>query len=525
MTPTTWLPDPSHYPEQMTALSATVWFEALGLGLHEAMRELRGPFGGFEARTELGWAYEGELEPDWDVDPEALPAAARGLESRWNDQLRPRATSITAELHEMRPERPAPYRAVEMFDRMWDLVREQWRIHFLAVVPAQAAIQLLADAYREAFPMEADPLAAYRLLDHLPNESTRADDRLRGIAAAARSLGVHDILIEYPPETALDRLNELHAGREVTSMLDGYLSAYGGRSRWHELSIAREVERPLLTLQSLRLYLESEDDRPAEDEERREAAERAVANALARAPSLEDVLPLARFGYDLKESHVYDIDYPGLLATREVLLGFGRRLLAEGRLHDLDDVWMLRRSELRAAVAGDPVREDAGAGGSLGSLISERRDELARGLREGQRPFLGVPPAEAERHAVLESFYGSAGAVSPDEYGVLRGTGASTGSAEGVARVISDAEGFARVEAGDILVATTTTPAWTPLFSSLAALVTETGGVLSHAAIVAREYGLPTVVGVPGATRRIPDGARVRVDGAAGEVRILHAAG
>ena len=59
--PATWLPDPSHYPEQMTPLSATTWFEAVGRGLHEAMRELRGPFGGFEARTELGWAYEGEL--------------------------------------------------------------------------------------------------------------------------------------------------------------------------------------------------------------------------------------------------------------------------------------------------------------------------------------------------------------------------------------------------------------------------------------------------------------------------------
>ena len=64
----TWLPDPSHYPEQMTPLSATVWFEAMGRGVHEAARELRAPFGGFATRLELGWAYEGELEPDWEVD-------------------------------------------------------------------------------------------------------------------------------------------------------------------------------------------------------------------------------------------------------------------------------------------------------------------------------------------------------------------------------------------------------------------------------------------------------------------------
>jgi phosphohistidine swiveling domain-containing protein len=76
-----------------------------------------------------------------------------------------------------------------------------------------------------------------------------------------------------------------------------------------------------------------------------------------------------------------------------------------------------------------------------------------------------------------------------------------------------------------MLVAATTTPAWTPLFPSLAALVTETGGILSHAAIVAREYGLPAVVGADGAMRKIPDGARVRVNGLSGAVEVLGASG
>ena len=80
---------------------------------------------------------------------------------------------------------------------------------------------------------------------------------------------------------------------------------------------------------------------------------------------------------------------------------------------------------------------------------------------------------------------------------------------------------MAEVAPGDVLVAVTTTPAWTPLFPSLAALVTEAGGILSHAAIVAREYGLPSVVGVERATTLIPDGARVRVDGSAGTVELI----
>jgi rifampicin phosphotransferase len=241
---------------------------------------------------------------------------------------------------------------------------------------------------------------------------------------------------------------------------------------------------------------------------------------LERAPGLAPALAAAKAGYHLKESHVYHIDYPGLLATREVLLGFGRRLAAEGRLAAPDDVWMLRREEVRAAAIG--------ALRGARELIGERRAELARGLVEGPRPFLGHPPADVERPAVLEKFYGPSGALGaadtpagPAHGLVLRGTGASDAVGEGRARVVRDGEAFRNVRPGDVLVATTTTPAWTPLFPSLSGLVTETGGVLSHAAIVAREYGVATVVGVAGATGSIPDGARVRVDGRTGDVTLL----
>src|ERR671928_62577 len=161
----TWLPDPSHYPEQMTPLSASVWFVSMGRGLHEAMRELAGPFGGFETRTELGWAYEGELEPDWEHEPAVLREA---------------------------PRPPTP-----------------------------------------------------------------------------------------PAETERERLE---------------------------------------------------------------------AETLARAPELREVLEPVKAAAPLKETHTYFVDYPALLATREALLGFGRRLAAEGALAAPDDVWMLKVDELREAV-------------------------------------------------------------------------------------------------------------------------------------------------------------------------------
>lgn len=488
---TTWLPDPSHYPEQMTPLSATVWFEAMGKGLHEATRRLRAPFGGFATRTELGWAYEAQLDPEWEPDPETFRAAALGLPDRWREDLVPRVRAITAELERFRPERPAPNEARASFDRLWELVQEQWLLHFLVVIPAQAAADLFREAFVELYG-DDDPVAPYRLLERGRNS---ADEELYALAQLARDLDVADVISEHGVADARVRLAQLAAGRRWLHELDAYLLRYGGRSRWHELSLPRESELPMLTFEALRLALA----RPATAPPERPA--------VADVPEeLRDLAERVRDAHALKELHSYEIDYPGLQATREVLRGYGRRLAAEGAFAHADDIWMLEREEVRNALVGSLE--------SLQSLVDRRRDELERGRAIGPEAFLGDPPAPGERHAILESFYGRRGSG-------FAGTPASRGSAEGIARIVRDPGDFARIESGEVLVTTTTTPAWTPLFPSLAALVTETGGILSHAAVVAREYRLPAVVGVPDATHLIPDGSRVRVDGDEGTVALL----
>lgn len=488
MSASTWLPDPSHYPEQMTPLSATVWFEALGRGLHEAARELRAPFGGFLTRTEDGWAYEGELAPEWDHDPGALRRAALELPQRWADTYHPRVWELTRELWELRPELPDAPGAVALLDRMWDLVREQWTIHFLVVIPAQIAAEIFHDRHVELFG-DADPLAPYRLL-----ERPRSEPELVALAHRARELGVDHLISDLPVESALQRLRQLTAGRVWLAELERHLhplGGVGGRARWHELSLPREAELPQLTLDAIRLYIECEPPEPAPP---------------APVPQeLAELHATCAAAFALKEEHTYHIDYPGLLATREALLGFGRRLVAEAMLGSADDVWMLTREELRNGLTESAdLRARAEAG----------RGELARGLAHGPKPYLGDPPQARERHSALDKFYGVGG-------NALVGAAASPGVGEGTARVVSGPDDFARVSTGDVLVAATTTPAWTPLFPSLAALVTDTGGILCHAAVVAREYGIPAVVGASGATQAIPDGARVRVDGTDGTVEIV----
>jgi pyruvate,water dikinase len=305
----------------------------------------------------------------------------------------------------------------------------------------------------------------------------------------------------------------------VLAGLREYLRHYGGRARLHELSEPRQAERPELALESVRLFLEYPRDLPAEREQRRRKREALVASTLARIEDagareeFEELLTRVSSAVELEETHAYHIDYPGLDATREALLGFGRRLVAQGRLERSDDVFYLRRDELREAVADD-------WGGAFQELVAARRAERETAAKRLPEPFLGPPPDLDDVPPMVAKFYGVPGSASHNGDQIV-GTPASSGVATGIARVVAGPDDFGRVSGGEILVCTTTTPAWTPLFPSLAALVTDTGGILCHAAVVAREYGLPAVVGTEVATRVIPDGVRVQVDGASGEVRVL----
>ncbi len=185
---------------------------------------------------------------------------------------------------------------------------------------------------------------------------------------------------------------------------------------------------------------------------------------------------------------------------KRALLAEADRLAEAGVLRRADDAWFLRFEELREVVATGVADHD---------LIDQRR---AQHLRNQAMTPPRVLTSDGE--AVASSY----GREVPD--GALIGLGVSTGTVEGRARILrSMAE--ADVEPGDILVTTGTDPSWSPLFVAIAGLVTEVGGLMTHGAVVAREYGLPAVVGVEGATTRIRDGQRIRVHGADGVVELL----
>jgi pyruvate,water dikinase len=197
-----------------------------------------------------------------------------------------------------------------------------------------------------------------------------------------------------------------------------------------------------------------------------------------------------------------------LQPARHALQELGRRLVDSGFFAAVDDFTLLTADELAALIEA-PDR--------WSFLIEERRQWMAE-LNALEPPFVftGRPPLPSTwaPRALREFEPAVAGEV-------LTGVTGCHGQATGIARVINTPADGADLQPGEVLVAEATDPGWTPLFVSATAVVVDTGAPLSHAAIVSRELGVPCVISAPNASRRIPDGARIAVDGSAGTVTVL----
>jgi phosphohistidine swiveling domain-containing protein len=218
----------------------------------------------------------------------------------------------------------------------------------------------------------------------------------------------------------------------------------------------------------------------------------------------------------LSEDHGFWVDMRGLYRFRLVALEFGRRFAHAGVLDGPDDIFYLTLAEVQQTAEALPRLDRR-------LLVAGRQAELAYFRTIAPPAALGTlsegaPPDDA-LNRMIEKFFGSppAPAVEAD---VVVGHAGSPGVVRGRACLIRSLAEADRLQYGDVLVTETTLPSWTPLFATAAAVVTDMGGILSHCAVVAREYGIPAVVGTGIATTTIRDGQRIEVDGASGIVRL-----
>lgn len=205
------------------------------------------------------------------------------------------------------------------------------------------------------------------------------------------------------------------------------------------------------------------------------------------------------------------LGYPTL---RRALLGIGRSLVERELLHDEADVMFLGRAELDAALVGATAAADLARVVEANRRLWQRQRRLSAPLQLGTVPRILTIFKRKMSDALREP--AALASATGTRTGVVRGIPASPGRATGPARIVRAPEEFARVVEGDVLIAPATAPAWTVLFARVAAVVTDTGSPMAHASLVAREYGIPAVVGAGDATKRFRDGELVTVDGHTG---------
>ena len=373
----------------------------------------------------------------------------------------------------------------------------------------EAVAMLLYDAATRAFAFS--PEAAGLLTAGVEGPTTALSLALEDLAEAALSLA--PLFEEGDSGEVLARLERDEGGRAWLGGLRSFLDEFGHRAPGEfDLGVPRWSEDPGMVVELVRARLRSPGEAlrerlPALRERRNRAILSAVrTRSVWRRPWLRFLTRALELYMPLREAPKHH----GMRAFRRMrgaALELGRRLLGRGLLAHPADVFFLAWEEAAALAGGGGAPDD------LRARVERRRAEHADDLLHPAPDFVrsdGVPVAEDLP-------------VSHEE-GLLHGVPTSAGRATGPVRLLEQPDPR-RVQAGDVLVVTFADPGWTPLFLRAAAVVMEVGGTMCHAAVVAREMGVPAVFGVRDATRLLPEGAIVEVDGRAGTVRLQAAVG
>lgn len=420
-----------------------------------------------------------------------------------------------------------------------EINRRNWEIHFILMYPADAIYLEFEQFCKEH---NIDEQGFLPMLAGFEGKPAETDAELWGLAKDARAKGLERIFIDTPVEEVRATLASRAEGRAWLDRFNDFLAAYGNRINAAHLDVLFPTwrEDPAPVLDTVRGYFRRMDDgwslevQRAEVSARREAAVTAFERTLSATdkPVFRRFLAVARKIYAYQEDHGFYIDQGSTAALHYSLMACGRRLVRLSLLDQAEEVFMLTYSELVEILDDVSRREAVGVyhhQALVKPLVAERRehwskvDELDAPLTLGNVPERMTDPIAIKVFGIVDDVLHPKGEKVVSVR--LEGFAASRGVVEGPARVVMHFEDFSKVRSGEILVCPYTGTAWTPLFVKIAGVVTDTGGMLTHAAIAAREYGIPAVVGTWNATSSVHDGDIVRIDGGAGVVEILRRAG
>jgi pyruvate, water dikinase len=431
----------------------------------------------------------------------------------------------------------------ENYHRCLDLYSKMWHHHTEFLMLGYGAYVVFFEFCKKAFPEISDQAVA-RMVAGIEVIMYRPDDELRQLARLAVESGVDDEFVEgRPPADVLAALaSRGEAGERwlarFTQARDPWFHVSTGDGFYHHhRSWNDDLTVPFAALpRYVRLVREGDPlTRPTaqlrQEREHIVSEYRSLLSSDDERAAFDQMLGLARLVFPYVEEHKFYCEHWFTTQFFAKIREFGTLLVRKGILDDVEDIFHLHHTEVDQALSDVMLAWAAGAeplgAAHFGPIIAERK-RMLEVLRDWAPPPAIGPVPEALNDPAVRMLWGVtaetlatwAAAESGDGQ-EIHGYAASPGVVEGVARVLRSVNDIGQIQDGEILVCAVTAPSWAPVFGKIKAAVSDIGGTMSHAAIVAREYGMPAVVGTGHATKLIKTGQTVRVDGDRGIVQIL----
>jgi pyruvate,water dikinase len=526
-----WEQDAVHFPRPATRYWAEMHPEPFARGFRELTSYYGMLIDTLDYQYVEGFAYKAVVPVADSEVPARFHRAEEALQRKlWREQLRewdetfkPRSIAVHRELQSVDPDALSDEELVAYLTRCRDHHIEMIYQHMRHTGAAALPIgDFLAHAEDWTGLPRSELLSLMRGASPVSSGASSELERLKAAIAGdpeARALLESD----RDPGDVLDELRSLEseAGLAARAYLDlvGYRLLDG-----FDISGRYALELPDVLLRAIRVALD-EGERDESDVEVQVAGVRDRVPEEHRA-EFDELLEEARLTYRLRDERgVFSDIWASGIMRRAVIAG-GRRLAARGRIHDPEHFVDADFDEMKALLSGTggPSADELAERHAFRTSHNAKDAPATLGPPPPAPPDMsGLPPAAARIMRATMTTVGEMFTSSEAEHDeqLVRGLAASPGVYEGPARLVAGPTEFDRIVAGDVLVTESTSEAFNILLPLLGAIVTDAGGLLSHAAIVSREYGIPGVVGTREGTGLIPDGRRVRVDGNAGEVTVL----
>ena len=549
-----WEREASHAPRPWSPFTSSLTYEARNGALRQIMADFGLLIEAIEFREIGGWEYVRTVPlggkdrpppPAWlmPIVIRLVPAMrarirravaavrsddAGALVDRWRREWHPELKTRIASVRSVEMSKLSDTELIEHYSSTIEILRDGARVHFTLHAATCVALAELVFASSELLGWEE--VRVWELLAGLSHMSTEPSRRLGELAGVAAARPETRRIVEEGGGVAIERLRQTDPA--FAAALGSYLEEFGTRALDYDAATPSLAENPEFALGLIADLLASgfDADERADglDQARKVAVAQARAELGARAQAdqerWERALARAQRAYPVREENVFYTLGAPLALVRYAALEVARRLAGRSQVVSADDVFFLHHDEVAEALRDGTERHE---------LVARRRAERAwvethpgpatYGKDPGPPPPLDALPPEARfaNQALLwyaQRLFDFEQSTRRANGADLRGTPASPGRYQGPVRVIRTEAEFHKLKSGDVLVCPITSPVWSVLFPSIGALVTDTGGILSHPAIIAREHRVPAVVATGNATSRLQDGQMVIVDGTDGLV-------